>query len=479
MIPIHNKYLELPEIFRQEISPEYCINSKLQVLNKSLQSSFPEINSLNQNELTKIFSGEINNFSISPTALAYSGHQFGSFTTLGDGRAIVLGQLKSTTKQVFDIQLKGSGRTKYSRGGDGKAALTSVLREYLYSEAMHHLEVPTTRAFAVVETESPVFREASKRGGILTRLAKSLIRVGTIEFASYQCEKVDLKKLLDFAIDHHFPEIKKDENPYLSFFEKVINLQIDLIVDWFRIGFIHGVMNTDNVSIVGETIDYGPCAFMNQYNPGAIYSRIDVNKRYAFGAQANITHWNMTALANALLPIIDEDEKKAIEKCSTILEEFSRIYAKKWLNMMRSKIGIIHPSVNDYELIKELLDLMHKHQLDFTNTFNYLAQINVPNEKSFAILEKWILKWAKHLSENGSSLEAAIHSMTTTTNPVYIVRNVFIEEALESVEKLNDWKKFNDLLKLIQKPYETQECFEKYMEYSENFDAQYQTHCNT
>jgi uncharacterized protein YdiU (UPF0061 family) len=478
MITLNNKYSELPEIFRQKINPEYFSHTHLHVLNKSLQSSFPEISNLNKDELTQIFSGQIKKIPITPTALAYSGHQFGNFTTLGDGRAIVLGQLKSKDHQIFDIQLKGSGRTKYSRGGDGKAALTSVLREYLYSEAMYHLNVPTTRALAVVETESKVFREEPKKGGILTRLAKSLIRVGTIEFASYQCEKDDLKKLIDFAIDNHFPELKNQENPYLDFFEKVMNLQIDLIIEWFRIGFIHGVLNTDNVSIVGETIDYGPCTFMNQYNPGAVYSRIDVNKRYAFGAQSNITHWNMTALANALLPLIDEDEKKSIEKCTAILGAFSTIYAHKWLNMMRSKIGITHPSANDYELIKELLNLMQKHQLDYTNTFNFLAELKVPNEKSFAVLDEWKAKWTEHLITNGSTFDDATRAMSTI-NPVYIIRNVFVEESLDSIEKSNDWGKFNGLLELIQKPYEDQQMLEKYKAYSEDFDAKYQTHCNT
>jgi uncharacterized protein YdiU (UPF0061 family) len=472
-----NKYNELPDNFYQNITPEGIEEPSLFFINEELKNTFPALQSLGNKDLLNFASGNISDSHFSPTALAYSGHQFGSFTTLGDGRAVVLGQITNENSELFDAQLKGSGRTKYSRGGDGKLSLSSAMREYLYSEAMFHLKIPTTRALSVIKTNQKVYRDSIQNGGVLLRLAKSLIRVGTIEFASYQNSKEDFQAILQFVLEHYFPELKNTKNPYLSFFKQVLHLQTSLIVHWFRVGFIHGVMNTDNVSIVGETIDYGPCAFLNEFNPGAVFSKIDVNGRYAFQAQANITHFNLSCLANALIPLIDKDEKKAIKLLQKELDTFSYLYSNQWLKMMRQKIGITTQG-DDYPLVSSLLNLMKENELDYTNTFNFLRELPVPDSVKFDSLNDWIKDWRDRLSyENFSFEEQKI--VMAHTNPVYIPRNIAVENVLTEIEENENTEPFVELINVLKKPYDFNPQNTDYMTYSKEYDSTYTTHCNT
>ena len=295
---------------------------------------------------------------------------------LGDGRAIVLGEHITPNGGRLDIQLKGSGKTPYSRGGDGRAALGPMLREYIISEAMHSLGIPTTRSLAVVTTGETVYRDKELTGAILTRIARSHIRVGTFEFAALQQNKAITRALLDYLINRHFPEIREEENTPLALLNAVIKQQAELIIHWMRVGFIHGVMNTDNMALSGETIDYGPCAFMDRFAPDTVFSSIDHRGRYAYANQPHIAQWNLIRLAEALLPLIDENRELAIEKSEDALNSFEILYKDSWKSMMRSKIGLSQADPEDEQMITELLDYMHQNQLDYTNTFRDLTQMN-------------------------------------------------------------------------------------------------------
>ena len=338
---LESTYAELPPVFFNKLSPTPVSQPSLVIFNDKLTDEIGlNLSTMDEKDRIKLLSGNLIPDGVEPFAQAYAGHQFGNFTMLGDGRAIVLGEHITPSGGRFDIQLKGSGRTPYSRGGDGRAALGPMLREYIISEAMHSLGIPTTRSLAVVTTGERVFREDELTGAILTRVASSHIRVGTFEFAAIQQDKAITRALLDYLIHRHFPEIREDENSALSLLNAVIQQQADLITHWMRVGFIHGVMNTDNMALSGETIDYGPCAFMDRFAPDTVFSSIDHRGRYAYANQPHIAQWNIARLAEAILPLIHEKREKAIEMAEDSLNAFESIYKNKWLIMMCSKLGL-------------------------------------------------------------------------------------------------------------------------------------------
>ncbi len=398
---------------------------------------------------------------------------------LGDGRAIVLGEHITKSGDRFDIQLKGSGRTPYSRGGDGRAALGPMLREYIISEAMHSLGIPTTRSLAVVTTGERVYREDELTGAILTRIAGSHIRVGTFEFAALQRDKAVTRALLDYLIHRHFPEIREDENSALSLLNEVIQQQADLITHWMRVGFIHGVMNTDNMALSGETIDYGPCAFMDRFAPDTVFSSIDHRGRYAYANQPHIAQWNIARLAEAILPLIHEKREKAIEMAEDSLNAFESIYKNRWLIMMCSKLGLSEINETNEKLVTDLLDLMHKNEADYTNTFLDLTEKTLPESKLFKTEEfkSWQIRWHKQIKLEDQDLESCL-SLMRSVNPAIIPRNHKVEEVLTASEQ-GDFKPLHNLLKAIENPYENRENLVPYQAPPRPEERVLQTFCGT
>ena len=392
-----NTYSKLPNTFKENIKPSPVNDPELVILNEDLAKTLNlNFSKINKKKLAEIFSGNSLPENTNTIAQAYAGHQFGHFTMLGDGRAVLLGEHLVNKNNRFDIQFKGSGRTSFSRGGDGRAALGPMLREYIISEAIYSLNIQTTRSLAVVKTGEKVVRENLLHGAILTRVASSHIRVGTFQYIAAKQNTEELKILVNYTIDRHFPEIKSSDNKALDLLNLVMRRQCQLIVDWMRIGFIHGVMNTDNMAISGETIDYGPCAFMDYYDPKTVFSSIDKFGRYAYSNQPPIAKWNLARFAECLIPIIDTNEDKAIKIATEIIDNFQKIYEDKWLNMMRDKLGLFGEDKNDKNLIKGLLDWMEKNKADYTNTFCYLMGINM-NEKVYQDegFKNWVSDWKK------------------------------------------------------------------------------------
>ena len=377
-----NTYLKLPSSMLTKLTPTPVKAPELVILNHSLSKDLGlDFSNISDKNLAPIFSGNQLPEGSDTIAQAYAGHQFGHFTLLGDGRAIVMGEHLSKNNKRFDIQFKGSGKTPYSRNGDGRAALGPMLREYIISEGMHGLGIPTTRSLAVVKTGERVMRETPLHGAVLTRVAESHIRVGTFQYAVIAEDKKDLKALFDYTIDRHYPHIKDSKTPALDLLKIVIEKQTKLVVDWMRVGFIHGVMNTDNMAISGETIDYGPCAFMDTYDPETVFSSIDQNGRYAFFNQPGITKWNLARFAECLVPLINEDKNTGVQIATEIVNSFSEIYRKKWFDMMRKKLGLIGEKIKDEKLIMDLLTWMHKNKADYTNTFCFLMNQNIKKIK--------------------------------------------------------------------------------------------------
>ncbi|MGB6083185.1 protein adenylyltransferase SelO [Moheibacter sp.] len=474
-----NSYLQLSDKFYREVKPNPAPHPELLLLNKDLMKDL-DLEVLDENELVKILSGNGIVEDSQPIAQAYAGHQFGHFTMLGDGRAILLGEHLTESNLRFDIQLKGAGQTPFSRRGDGKAAVKPMLREFLMSEAMHNLGVPTSRSLAVIITGEPVYRETVLDGAVLTRVMSSHIRVGTFEFARYFGGIEEVRELMNYTINRHFPELNDAQNPALALLEKVMDLQMDLIVNWLRIGFIHGVMNTDNTSIPGETFDYGPCAFMGIYNPETVFSSIDRDGRYAFGNQPNIIKWNLSRWAETLLSLIDPDEKKAIELATEKINSFDEIFTQKWWEMMFAKLGISNPKPGDDDLVNELLRLMELHQKDYTNTFTYLRMPEIFDENQFFLDEKfeaWIQKWKSRIKlENGGTNFA--FELMKKQNPVLIPRNYYVEKALDEAEK-SDFLFFHSFLDLLKTPYEFLPEMKEFLQTPDEFDSNYMTFCGT
>ena len=359
-----NTYSKLSNTFKEDIKPTPVHDPELIILNEQLAADLNlDFSKIKDKDLSSIFSGNSLPDGSNTIAQAYAGHQFGHFTMLGDGRAVLLGEHISNKNKRFDIQFKGSGRTSFSRGGDGRAALGPMLREYIISEAINALNIPTTRSLAVVKTGEKVVRENLLEGAILTRVASSHIRVGTFQYVAARQNIEDLKTLVDYTTERHYPQIKSSKTKALDLLNLVMEKQCQLVVDWMRVGFIHGVMNTDNMTISGETIDYGPCAFMDQYHPKTVFSSIDKLGRYAYSNQPPITKWNLTRFAECLIPVIDKNEDTAIKIATDVIDNFQNIYEKKWLNMMRDKLGLFGEDKNDRKLVDDLLNWMEKIKL--------------------------------------------------------------------------------------------------------------------
>jgi serine/tyrosine/threonine adenylyltransferase len=474
-----NTYSKLSNTFKEDIKPTPVHNPELIILNKELAKDLNlDFSKIDINYLSKLFSGNLLPEGASTIAQAYAGHQFGHFTMLGDGRAVLLGEHLVNGTNRFDIQFKGSGKTSFSRNGDGRAALGPMLREYIISEAMNSLNIPTTRSLAVVKSGEDVVREKSLSGAILTRVASSHIRVGTFQYIAARQKKNELEEFLDYVINRHYPNLKNSQNRPLELLTIVIEKQIDLIVNWMRVGFIHGVMNTDNVSISGETIDYGPCAFMDIYDPKTVFSSIDQMGRYAYCNQPVITKWNLSRFAECLIPLIDEDQNKAVQIATEIINSFEKKYEEKWLNMMRDKLGLFGIDEKDKLLIVDLLTWMHQSKTDYTNTFCYLMDEKIKNDASYEdeVFKHWKKRWNERLKTNNNTPEKYLKLMKKV-NPLIIPRNHKVEEALNEAEQGN-LKSFTQLVEILKKPYTKQKDIFNYQVPSLS-EEKYQTFCGT
>ena len=360
-----NTYSKLPNSFISNTKPIPVKSPEIAILNENLADELGlNFSNTDSESLSELFSGNLLPKGSKAISQAYAGHQFGHFTMLGDGRAILMGEHISKNNERFDIQFKGSGKTPFSRNGDGRAALGPMLREYIISEAMHALNIPTTRSLAVIKTGEDVIRENILKGAILTRVASSHIRVGTFQYITARQNKDELKILFNYTINRHYPNIEESKNQAIDLLKVLIEKQINLVINWMRVGFIHGVMNTDNMAISGETIDYGPCAFMDIYDPQTVFSSIDEFGRYAYFNQPSITKWNLARLAECLIPLIDENKDKAIEIATEVINSFEKNYEEKWLNMMRDKLGLFGKDPKDQVLILDLLTWMHQKKAD-------------------------------------------------------------------------------------------------------------------
>ncbi|WP_331463140.1 protein adenylyltransferase SelO [Konateibacter massiliensis] len=469
----NNSYTKLPNIFYTKQYPIPVQNPKLIIFNNSLAASIGASLQL------EVFAGNEIPKGAEPLAQAYAGHQFGHFTMLGDGRAILLGEQITDSGERFDIQLKGSGRTPYSRGGDGRAALGPMLREYIISEAMHALGIPTTRSLAVVITGETVKRERNLLGAVLTRVAASHIRVGTFEYASYFGTKEDVRRLADYTIIRHFPGIATFENKYLLLLREVIKRQASLISKWQLVGFIHGVMNTDNMAISGETIDYGPCAFMDVYHPATVFSSIDIHGRYAYENQPNMAVWNLARFAETLLPLLHNDEKQAVTLAQEELSRFWDLYQKHWLTGMSAKLGLYNDKAEDQSLIKDFLQLMQKHQADYTKTFQSLTFDKSDGQTLFSSPDyhHWHNRWQARLNAQSKSKDES-KMLMKRHNPAIIPRNHRVEEALNAAEE-GDLNKMHQLLDALDNPYEYTPEQEEFSKLPSPEFCHYKTFCGT
>ena len=454
---LSNSYIGLPEDFYQVINPVPVKSPRLIAFNEKLAQHLGL--EMNPKEALKYFSGNSIPENTTPIALNYAGHQFGNFVhELGDGRATLLGEIE-VNKERFDIQLKGSGPTKFSRQGDGRSALGPVIREYIISEAMHHLDIPTTRALAAVLTGEHVFRDEIEPGGILTRIAKSHIRVGTFEYFASRQQWENVKLLADYTIQRHFPEIRELDNHYLELLKAVSDRQSKLIAKWMSIGFIHGVMNTDNFTISGETIDYGPCAFMDEYDPATVYSSIDHGGRYAFGNQPSIASWNLASLAGCLISFIDKDSKKANELATKVLDDFSINTNQEILDVMCQKIGLEGDSDKHQSILKDLLKIMIPNQADYTLSFRFLSQTLLGKDSLFLNqfkeeekIKEWLSNWKVTVKELNLDSEKMVKKMDSI-NPIYIPRNHNVDKAIKAAYEEN-LDPMNELLEVLKNPFE-------------------------
>ena len=452
---LDNSYARLPDSLYSSLTPTPVRSPKLIKLNEQLATSLGlKVDALQSEEGVAVFAGNRIPDGASPLAQAYAGHQFGHFNMLGDGRAILLGEQITPEDERVDIQLKGPGRTPYSRGGDGRAAIGPMLREYIISEAMHGLGIPTTRSLAVVTTGESVIRETGLPGAILTRVAASHLRVGTFQYVAQWGTVEELRDLADYTLKRHYPDIELDENRYLSLLQVVIKRQALLISKWQLVGFIHGVMNTDNMTISGETIDYGPCAFMDTYDPETVFSSIDREGRYAYGNQPYMAGWNLARFAETLLPLLHTDQEQAVEVAQNEISAFNKFYQLNWLEGMRAKLGIFNVEEQDESLINELLSMMKKHRADYTNTFRALT---FETQEDFSLsgtpeFNRWHELWQARLDRQQESKAASLQLMRNS-NPAVIPRNHRVEVALEAAEKQGDYSVMEELLDVLSSPY--------------------------
>jgi uncharacterized protein YdiU (UPF0061 family) len=493
-IHFKNRYVTLGKKFYVKTLPSPVSNPALIKLNDDLTTllSLPD-DLFHSTTGTAILSGNLIPEGAQPLAMAYAGHQFGHFNPqLGDGRALHLGEITDPQHNTFDIQLKGSGRTPYSRNGDGRAALGPILREYLISEAMVKLGVPTTRALAIVTTGEDVMRERRLPGGIITRIATSFVRIGTFEYFAEKGDIESLRKLADYVIERNYPQVGDTHNPYASLLKAIVDSQAALIAKWMQLGFIHGVMNTDNVSVAGETIDYGPCAFMDNYDHDRVFSSIDREGRYAYSNQPNIGLWNLTRLAETLVPLLAENTEAAVDIAKDILQRYYPSFDSHWLAAMRAKIGVSEnangSSKDDKVLVDNLLNIMATNQVDFTLSFFHLSQLSKQASKQdnnlrrlFAnpeAFDDWSIAWRKRL-EHETQSDAERQTAMRHVNPVYIPRNHQIETVIRAGEDYGDFAAFHALHKVLQNPYTQQEGKESYQRPPKPEEVVTQTFCGT
>ena len=475
-----NTYSRLPDVFFTPAMPAKVGAPRLAILNHRLADDLGlDLNTISPEAAASLFAGQDLPSGSRPIAQAYAGHQYGNFTMLGDGRAILLGEHRSPSGLLVDIQLKGAGQTHYSRRGDGRAALGPMLREYIISEAMFALGIPTTRSLAVVTTGDPVYREVKRQGAILTRVAASHIRVGTFEYLAAKDDESNLRVLADYANNRHYPELADSPSRYLEFFRAVMDRQAALVARWQLVGFIHGVMNTDNVAISGETIDYGPCAFMNAYRPDTVFSSIDHAGRYAYGNQPAIVQWNLARFAETLLPLLADQPEKAVAIATEALGQFPALFEQHWLAGMRAKLGLQNAEAGDLELAQSLLTWMQKNQADFTNTFHNLSSDESPTGVRYDDPEfrEWRSRWQLRLNRENRPTTLAYAAMRSV-NPVVIPRNRRVEEALAAAEDHNDLSVLHRLLATLVTPYEVGTDTPLYLELPPD-DCSYRTFCGT
>lgn len=448
-----HSYSKLPELFFKKAHTASFPKPRLVAFNDELAQALGlDAETLKRPESAAFFTGNLLSPGAQLIAQAYAGHQFGSFTGLGDGRAMLLGEQITPSGERFDIQLKGAGRTPFSRGGDGLAGIGPMLREFLISEAMHALDIPTTRSLAVATTGEMIFRNEELPGAVLTRVAASHIRVGTFQWAAAHKDVSAVRALADYTRRRHFPEIA--EGSHIDFFRAVLDRQASLIAKWLSVGFIHGVMNTDNTAISGETIDYGPCAFLDSYDPATVFSSIDRQGRYAYSQQASIVRWNLARFAETLLPLLHEDQNQAIDLANEALHQFQDLFQNYWLGLMRGKLGIFNTEPEDLTLTQTLLDWMHQNQQDFTLSFRALSNENAHQYSLFPdkAFIKWHLAWQARLERQEQSSAERLERMRQS-NPIVIPRNHKVEDALNAATLHGDMAPFEALLSAIRHPF--------------------------
>jgi uncharacterized protein YdiU (UPF0061 family) len=488
-VPFDNSYARLPERFYARVRPTSAVEPKLIRLNRTLAAELgiaPEW--LARTEGIEFLSGKKVVEGSDPIALAYAGHQFGNFVPqLGDGRAILLGEVVDRSGDRRDLHLKGSGRTPFSRGGDGYAALGPVLREYVVSEAMHALGIPTTRALAASTTGQMVMRETILPGASIVRVASSHIRVGTFQFFAARGDTEALQLLADHVIARHYPEAAAAERPYRALLDAVIAAQARLIAAWLGVGFIHGVMNTDNMSVAGETIDYGPCAFMDEYDPTTVFSSIDRMGRYAYGNQPQIALWNLTRFAETLLPLLHDDQDEAIADAEAALAMFGPLFQSEYIGIFRKKLGLIQEGEEDSALIAALLAAMTENRVDFTNFFRLLADAQQPGAaaepaRSLFIdptaFDAWAERWRNRLAQEPQD-EPARSLRMGEANPAFIPRNHRVEAMIRAAVDHQDFGPFEELLAVLSRPFDDQPDFAHYTEPPAEEERVRATFCGT
>ncbi|GAN60391.1 UPF0061 protein [Acetobacter cibinongensis] len=486
---LNQMYTDLPERFYAPVTPAPVTAApRLIALNTRLAQSLGlDAAWLASPEGVAMLAGQVMPAGVTPVALAYAGHQFGQFVPqLGDGRALLLGDVTDASGRVREIQLKGSGRTAFSRRGDGRAALGPVLREYVVSEAMAALGVPTTRALAAVRTGETVYRETALPGAVITRVAASHIRVGTFQFFAARQDHAGLKLLADYAIHRHHPQAAQADAPYGALLECIITAQATLIARWMHLGFIHGVMNTDNMAVSGETLDYGPCAFMEQYDPATVFSFIDEKGRYAYARQPTMALWNLTRLAEAMLPLLAEDEDKAVERAQEALARFEPEFQALYLKGLRGKLGLSTEQAEDAALIRGLLEGMQAHKLDFTQTFRSLSHQDAMHPESvqqegtpLQMLSDWLPAWRQRLAQEPEQSSQARVVTMQQVNPLYIPRNHLVEEMIVQAVTQDDYSAFEALLAVTAHPYDDQPGRERYAEPAQPHQQVRHTFCGT
>ena len=487
--PFQNTYAALPDNFFARVAPTPVDSPRLIKLNRPLAVHLGlDPDRLGSPEGTEILAGKRIPDGADPIAMAYAGHQFGHFVPqLGDGRAILLGEVIDADGVRRDIQLKGSGPTPFSRRGDGRAALGPVLREYIVSEAMAALGIPTTRSLAAVVTGENVMRETPLPGAVLTRIASSHIRVGTFQYFAARGDTEGVRRLADHVIARHYPQAANADRPYHALLEGVIARQAQLIARWMLVGFIHGVMNTDNCSISGETIDYGPCAFMDAYDPAAVFSSIDEQGRYAYANQPRIALWNLTRLAECLLPLFSDQQDKAIEEAQLVLGGFAETFTAVYQAGLRNKLGLFTARDDDPALAQDLLDAMAGNQADFTLTFRRLSDAaldpggDAEVRRLFAeptAYDEWAARWRQRISDEPRD-PAARQAAMRSVNPAFIPRNHLIEAVIDAAVNRDDFAPFEQLLVVLSKPYQDQPTLAGYAEPPKPHQRVLQTFCGT